>query len=153
MKLPSLPTDNLYKFIALFGLFLVITTIYSYSTIQNDLDEKWAKGAAVLEAQSDLLMAQLKIHDKPTEQQKGKISDLKKRKEKLEQTGTEVEDYWTAYRKAKRWKNSLLFLMAVGFLMIIIGFYLWYVKLQKYQDIILINQAKSRNESKSEAKE
>ena len=73
MKLPSLPTDNLYKFIALFGLFLVITTIYSYSTILNDLDEKWAKGAVVVEAQTDLLMAQLEMHDKPTEQTKRRI--------------------------------------------------------------------------------
>jgi len=152
-SIPMPPTDNLYKFMAISGLLLVLTTIILYVTVRLEVRESWGNGIAVLKTRSDLGEVRLgqaigppsKLTDLEAERWKkyiaNKISELKSQLSRLEKTGTEVDDYWSSIYKAEFLGPFLLGGIFTGVLLMGSGFYLWYSRLQKYQDKIIARQA------------
>lgn len=57
--IPLPPSDNLYKFLAISGLLLLIVATILYTTLQQEVSRKWGVGINVLEAQADLADARL----------------------------------------------------------------------------------------------
>jgi hypothetical protein len=126
-SLPSPPTDNLYKFMALAGLVLMFgAPIY------------WAKYEADL---TDYVVEQIRnLPEVPP----------------LYSTPT-PEDRAEAKRKAEAWKppsglarymrhdiaiNTIsLVLFIAGFICTGLGFWLWYVRVQRHLDALLLKQA------------
>ncbi len=144
---PSPPTDNLYKFVAVSGLLLILTTIILYVIGHLEVRKQWTLGITVLQTRVNLADARLKqaigppsnLIQSEAEQWKEstatKISELlKSRLSRLENTGTEVNDYWTSIYKALFLGPLLLAGGIIGVLPMNIGFYLWFSRMQKHQD-------------------
>ena len=122
MNFPTLPTDNLYKFIALLGIVIILFSFY--------LPFQSAKKSQELLREVDSVM---------------KVIDLMPQKER-------VKAYETTYKKLEELKFILEkdkpFYLSVyvvggtiGIILTISGFRMWYKRVQKYQDKILENQA------------
>jgi hypothetical protein len=122
MNLPSLPTDNLYKFMALSGIILIISSFYivwDHAERSQELVRELKTGLAVENTYSD--------------NQGSDLSNLKLKLEELEHILNQKPTYMT----------FLLIGQIIGLALSIIGFGLWYLRVQKYQDIILAKQAGS----------
>ena len=155
MQLPSLPTDNLYKFIALSGLVLLVTAIVVPVKIQDEIDKDFARLVLIQQVKIDLAVLEWNQAGSPpktltTEEaiekwrssQKEKKEELQSRLRKLEVSGADAEfEYYSAIRVRKRWRRIAYCIGAIGILLMCIGFRLWYVRLQKYQDKIIRRQA------------
>ncbi len=216
MNLPNPPTDNLYKFVAIFGLVLFIASIYLYSEIKDEKSIKTQKALQILPLKSDLAMEKLnksilqreaeenntslnskilmeketvdsvedelllidktnvekldkrldlsmqlvqktidivKLQDeknkavsefnKNIEYSNINMNEIKNELERIDKNGDELADYYASIEKVDRWSALLSFSGVIGFFMMILGFYFWYVRVQKYQDIILVDRANS----------
>ncbi len=153
LQLPSLPTDNLYKFIGLSGLVLFVTAIIVPLRIQDKIDRDFARLEAILRTKVDL--AVLGWHQAITPDtlkteeaienwrkvQKEKQTELEDRFQKLEVSGAEDEEFCMAIQIKKRWVRISCVIGIVGFALMGFGFTMWYLKLQRYQDKIILNQA------------
>ena len=133
MNLPSLPTDNLYKFMALSGIILIISSffiVWKHADRSQELLRELEAGLAVENTYSD-----------------NRGSDLSNLKLKVEELKLIIKD--------KPWYMALgLISQIIGWFLIIIGFRLWYLRVQKHQDIILAEQARSyRGGDNSETKQ
>jgi len=117
MNLPmSVPTDNVYKFVAIFGLVMVIAAFWGVITQgsqTNDIVFVSAPEIAALEAAQT-----------STPSEKVKLEVLKKRLQ------VAVEDKKTI-------NNYCVVLAVLGTLASFIGFSFWYSKIQKHQDRLL----------------
>ena len=118
MNLPSLPTDNLYKFLALFGLVLIVVGLFLTYDYPNRLYERLYE----LQSQEKTLNVSNNYSVKYELE-----AEIKKLNLKVENLG------------------YLLYLfIAVAFIGGVFsscGFYHWYYKLQVYSDEILKNEA------------
>ncbi len=132
MNLPSLPTDNLYKFMALSGIILIISSFYivwKHADRSQELLRELNAGLAVENTYSD--------------NRGSDLSNLKLKLEELKFILKEKPSYMT----------FLLISQIIGLVLSIIGFGLWYLRVQKYQDIILAEQARSlRTDNNSQTK-
>lgn len=133
MNLPSLPTDNLYKFMALSGIILIISSffiVWKHADRSQELLRELKAGLAVENTYSD-----------------NRGSDLSNLKLKLEELELIIKD--------KPWYMTFLLIsQIIGWFLSIIGFRLWYLRVQKHQDIILAEQARSyRSGDNSETKQ
>lgn len=153
-KIP-LPTDNLYKFIALFGLTLVILSfIPFYHSYKVKIEEiEVIANFNKLKPQSDRLIIYIKSllaeKDYEPEGNLAPKSLLIKEYNKLympieiELNKLEIQTLKNAELKklvrAELILSIMILLMGVGFMFF--GFKHWYYKLQKYQDMIIIKQA------------
>ncbi len=43
MSIPTIPTDNLYKFLAMSGIVLIVATLYQWGIHKEDLLEDWMR--------------------------------------------------------------------------------------------------------------
>jgi hypothetical protein len=122
MNLPSLPTDNLYKFMALSGIVLIISSsfiVWKHADRSQELLREVNAGLAVEKTNSD--------------DQGSHLSNMKLKLEELK-----------LILKDKPWYMAFLLIsQIIGGFLSIIGFRLWYLRVQKYQDIILAEQVKS----------
>lgn len=148
------PTDNLYKFLALFGLFLLGFAIWiawksfwesasefrDVANLQREHNEliavQW--GAALREAfekaDGDMDAVGEFLED-AVERASDETAESAQRLERRE---------WDAQLATESTALILIFatvLGAVGILLSFIGFLLWYFKVQRYQDRILRQQA------------
>lgn len=114
-----LPTDSLYKFIALFSMSLVIGAFYITFNASN------SSNAVVYESWSEL--AVLQSLEKPNTEQSARKQMLEKRIE------VAVED-------RKTFINLAAFLAVIGTLGVYIGFAFWIRKQQKVADQMAQNQ-------------
>lgn len=114
---PAVPTDSLYKFMAIFGLVLFTFSIYNYRT---KLDQAYS------------LEALIKYQEKSNASQTVKFEN-------------NLEDEKIKYNRFEADYNQFvaihLFTAVLGLILISLGFYLWYAKIQKYNDLILKKQA------------
>ena len=120
MEIPKLPTDNLYKFMALSGLvILILSAIPYYRKYEFDIE------LIRLEAEAENL--RLKI------------------RENAAYTTTEFEFKCKEILRRITMNNYLkgvaYVCSFVGSFLTTLGFYLWYVKLQRYQDRIIKKEA------------
>jgi hypothetical protein len=117
MNLPmSVPTDNVYKFAAIFGLVMVIASFWGIIT-QTSLTNE-----IVLVSAPEI--ASLEANQSPTPSEKAKLDMLKKRKEAA------IED--------RKGISDLCSKMAgLGTAVSLVGFFFWYWMIQRHQDRLL----------------
>ena len=146
MQLPTLPTDNLYKFLALSGIALFVLSVVITNQSANDAlreSDKLRIELAGLQADVQALgedTAYAKTH-----------SDVQHERERLLQlrrqamigraesaTLDRLIAVAAAYRSLGNWLGS------VGGGLTLLGFVLWYVKLQRHQDEIVRREATAK---------
>ena len=162
--IPKLPTDNLYKFIALFGLVLFCFGHYSKIRMQWENYRTVATNNAEIvynnKMQDSLRKMLTELKNGPVEINvlvAGKLCQSKKdamvlvqeRILQLEEDAKRLEITQTELKCdsdfiSKLW-ISLNFIIGFGLLMIITGFFLWYFKLQKYLDKQVKNHREEKN--------
>ncbi len=160
MDIPKLPTDNLYKFIAMSGLItLIISFLYPLyfehefvlKVLQNTTEATKAR-VELDHLTEDLnsLIRELASLDKDFK--RGKLKEYVIRVEQMAITEKEVKEKGRQiaiknaeiqgkaeaidYLKAstEMIKNYSIGFKIIGLSLAVFGFYLWYVKLQRYQD-------------------
>ena len=143
MNLPSLPTDNLYKFMAIFGLLLVLFSFYWMLSLKMDISERLAFEEAktgILDSESQRIYERIKLYKKikadgadvPIEylrdlENESKILTSETNKLKLESASAKSK-----FRSAPF--LSLTILAIFGVVLVGFGFGAWYILHQKYID-------------------
>lgn len=198
--MPSLPTDNIYKFLAIAGVVGVLFTTYTYKqddkSLRHEIIETETKAYRVKEAiaqikkDTDELIRKLKSNkDGLSDSVRSKIAfdviktdlematlpalkilrdqyyhrlnpkdddyyyqifwiGLVDEQIELHKKGNElaklIEDSEVAFYKLKKLSEMrtrsggrYIWELAFGFLMLLVGFYLWYTKKQRYEDMIV----------------
>jgi hypothetical protein len=138
------PTDNLYKFIAISGLLIILASFVFPQILYKDYAMKFAEiegDLRVLERQMDTLNS-IKDTESDDPRQK-KEDDIEKNRIEIEFEKGLAE----AFRKreirvalsnyAHRWQIFGYIGMSFGLVMMSSGFYLWYSRLQKYEDKLM----------------
>lgn len=142
MEMPNLPTDNLYKFLALFGLILIVFSSYMF----NQTPEKLYSDIDNLKVKEQLL--KIKVHGdsfKGNQLVNNKIEHLK---DSLEFDAT----LKGLQRKVDRFPKLLylyLILLLLGVAATIFGFIKWFFRTQKFNDLMLENESKKSLNDKS----
>lgn len=126
-KVPTPPADNLYKFIAIFGLVIIIFGIYMWNTSQKDILE--AASASNL----DIRLLEIKYPEESKEPEY--LIEKEKIMHNRESLSKEIKD--TYPKKLKGYFYGSVF----GMIMVFVGFSLWYWRTQRFQDIILKMEA------------
>ena len=128
-KIP-LPTDNLYKFIALFGLMIFITTLVMFFTRHQYYNESAFNRYSKIVA--------LEMIENRTEQEENELFILTEQ-QRIEESDEDLEI------------GTYVALAIFSFFVIIpFGFTLWYVKVQKDEDRLLVLRVeKARIENKT----
>lgn len=136
MNLPNLPTDNLYKFAAIFGLVLVVFSSYMFNQTINNAYEFEDN----LNAKSELYrLDSLGIHNSDS------ISIAKAKV----QIDKDYKQYKRIVKKIPSVFKLYVFLFFLGFICTGIGFYNWYIKTQRLNDHILKNETEKIKNDKS----
>lgn len=157
METFKIPSDNLYKFICIGGLVLVIS---SYLSLVYK-DQKYADQVLEYYSQAKIVgeeVNQLKSTSNSLTASMGKVSN-----DSLQQQNNEIINKLNSYElditKVNNLANQLDYLKSdldvqnkflnkvidIGFLFIAVGFILWYWKLQRYLDLIVKKQARESN--------
>jgi hypothetical protein len=143
ITLPSLLTDNLYKFIAISGLVLIVTSaviIWSHDKTLTSILQEQTRRTSLLAAEGNKVI-------------NGQAS-VEQKKAEIAQTEAELESGYKVFDIALGTANFYGFLAIglelVGLLATVIGFWLWYARVQVHQDRILAAQAKLVTEPKSQ---
>lgn len=150
--MPNLPTDNLYKFMALSGLFLFCFSLYFITTKVDALEERvykdgiayseWKVKAEALEKEIDHLTTEKSL----AAQKSIEVNESLKSKLLEHNINLAKVKHATLYSKnnleqIKHYQQIGFWLKVVSLLLSIFGFALWYFRVQKYQDIALKNEA------------
>ena len=129
-KIP-LPTDNIFKFYALFGLMLFVTSLAGSLYLTKSTNALLFQGAIELEG--------LNLIEKPSSLEKTK-KDLLERKLEIA-----IED-----KKFLRQALGVLIGLSIG--LMIYGFHRWHTKIQPLQDELLALQIKKTRREMSSFK-
>lgn len=130
----ELPTDNLYKFIAISGIILIVAVFFfGYQKIMllNEYVSKIEVYMSTFEVLERTKSSEIEMQTfLPV------FQDYKRDSSRLHYELSFVENY----------SKVLIGLLFLGFILQALGFCLWFVKVQRYEDIILKNKAiKSSN--------
>jgi len=142
------PTDNLYKFIAISGLLIFLASSIFPQIVYKDYAMKFAEIEGDLRVMQNQLDTLNRIMDtEPDDPLANKENDIeiKRRVIELDKGLAEVlrkrelrvalSDY------ARRWQLFGYIGMSLGLVMMGGGFYLWYSRLQKYEDKLMKRKA------------
>jgi hypothetical protein len=147
--LPSPPTDNLYKFMAMSGVVLLIVAPIFCAQFYVSQAERTRKAFETLGesfAPADYEMAKVKFeNDKPiTDEEKNLIEKYDALKKEASSAGSE----FLIYDRFSRVVTVLSILLGLlGCLLSWFGFYLWYLRVQKPLDRILLKEARTHESS------
>jgi len=141
MNLPNLPTDNLYKFVALVGVVILIGASYFPIVKAREYQLSMVK----LEGQLRLLNLELEYlkekatHLKSDQDNTGHnrtelIYEAHQLKMKHEKLKTKSEELRVLELDYVFFSSMQRIGMLMGILTGILGFSLWYFKIQRYQD-------------------
>jgi len=150
MELPMLPTDNLYKFLALSGLVMLVL---SFTFPRNMVDELELK-AVESETNINLLAFEVSVlkDDVDAAEKKPKLAEDGIQKLSERQRQLEVKTLQVGGERAKlnvlvkqlRFAMSLSIIGSVlGFVLADIGFWLWYMRVQKPADLLARKQVEA----------
>jgi hypothetical protein len=150
MELPMLPTDNLYKFLALSGLVMLVL---SFTFPRNMVDELELK-AVESETNINLLAFDVSVlkDDVDAAEKKPKLAEDGIQKLSERQRQLEVKTLQVGGERAKlnvlvkqlRFAMSLSIIGSVlGFVLADIGFWLWYMRVQKPADLLARKQVEA----------
>lgn len=157
MNIPSLPTDNLYKFISIFGLIIFLFSFF----LKESLSEKIHTASVQMELIRNkkrldsidyfiadvILKSEYDKHEHAKLNEEGKHDDthlfneIEKFIKKYDVYVLSSSDYEKQLRDLKFYQNQQkinrlygLILLFIGIFCIVFGFSLWYDKHQKYLD-------------------
>lgn len=179
MNIPNLPTDNLYKFISMTGVLLMFVCVAvleyrisqqvelnteislgkkAFEFLERDL-ERTSKGLdSILQSLEEAEKRGEKIDSnklehfsslkKGHEELKARVRNIDREIMTLRKKSDFAENY---YQRTLRIKPLLLFGGFTGIALAFIGFYLWYHRLQKHQDMLLKMQAISAAQQVAQA--
>lgn len=148
MKYPEIPTDNLYKFMTIIGLIIIglsfIPMLYTGNV--------YLKNVSTLAAMEAEFSMKSEILDSHTE-------ELKKTEEfanQIKEQGLALIELETFRTRHNAYSDTVFkigshltyFLWYLGLSLLLSGFFLWYIKLQKYNDIMLLMKVTSDPEYK-----
>ncbi len=154
MQIPSLPTDNLYKFLAFSGLLLILISTLGAPYSKLILMESLMKASTDLEiykAEVDFLSEKTKILEDKKKNKTLSNSKLISATEDLRDNTHKIKisqiRATNAFSLEKAKLESLEILeeyqlvgLVFGYLLASFGFVLWYAKVQKISDIRLLNE-------------
>lgn len=146
----KIPTDNLYKFIAIFGLVLIGFSGYAYlemfdaykaselietSTFYGWKQDSYASKEKLIDAINDAKTREAKKNTK-------RHIDKEKLNLRLEKVQDSIFNKYKNdlilmnYHKNKYiiYRNAVIFSAAIGFILMFAGFILWYFKVQRFID-------------------
>ena len=175
MNMPTPPTDNLYKFLALSGL--AITIFFTHFTYKNqsqndrtllnlekeqsiyeikkrsvqaealthkkllDLLEKKVIETKSSKAHDDDKIEVLKVYYNESKELRGKQELLKIKRRELEESSAvikrSINEYLLKLKETKEFLQTAKYCSALGIIITIFGFKMWYSKVQKIQDELL----------------
>ncbi|MFH1315373.1 MAG: hypothetical protein ABIH67_03175 [Candidatus Uhrbacteria bacterium] len=141
MNIPNLPTDNLYKFIALVGVVVLLAASYFPIIKARELR------LAMIEIEGKIKSLEIEVQylqdinkklepnestgDRNKEELLDKAYKLKMKNEELRTNSKKVEVIGIDYECIRKIQT---YGMIFGFILSAFGFFLWYFKIQKYQD-------------------
>ena len=135
----SLPTDNLYKFICLMGLAIFLAGALLL----------WSRGAQMADAHAEYAIAfrsvvgetkDLLRWAKKGADQRGDIP-LPEIESSLDEVQSSLKAAELALRRSNRSRRMGNVLLAVGASLAAVGGWLWYSRVQKYEDAVLRHKA------------
>ena len=132
MNLPNLPTDNLYKFMALSGLFLIIfsfTLVLLQANRSQDIHRELKRLSTIMELKNFQNERDKKLGENIVEN--------------LGQSRKLLEELKFILEQKPKYMAFFVIFMLIGVILSITGFQLWYSRVQRYQDILIKNQALS----------
>jgi hypothetical protein len=146
MELPTIPTDNLYKFLTVFGILVAIASLLIPRYVHNQMRVQ------VLRADTELREAQARsdaIH---------RVNQAQNNQMNYVELTTQLEGIQPAIARAEGRKQeaesqevqaSRLVAtsnvgVAVGIALATLGFVLWYLNLQRWQDQAVKREARSQ---------
>jgi hypothetical protein len=155
MNVPTLPTDNLYKFLALTGLVLMLACFGALefrAAKQQELDTAVSLGKEALGyLERDIERVAERLTGQATEDQeypKVTANEYAQFKMRIRNVGEDIIELRGKSERAEahyQRTQRILFLLLLGGIfggfIAIAGFALWYVRLQKYQDVLIRCQA------------
>lgn len=175
MNFPDLPTDNLYKFLAIFGLVILFgSNLLSYRLMEElrskvdrstslsklfSLEVKFIEDdVKTAEDELNVLKKQIKegqiVKEVADEQMKEKMKEVKNLRERIRQGEKNLaENPPTDPKVFLSEIDFIRFILRdgtfIGYFVSTLGFILWYIKLQRYQDIFIKNEAEKLIKSSS----
>lgn len=153
MVIPNLPTDSLYKFGFVGGLVLVLVSYYilsvkvdSYNNISNELDIQ----QVTMEAQVTIINQTMNIlidlyNENPNPEQAAvlnkQINQVEKERNSMKIYKEEIEAKTSHFLDSSvqidRYRNLTYLVMAFGSIVTLLSGFMWYCRLQKFQDLML----------------
>jgi len=139
IPVPPLPTDNLYKFMAIIGVVTTALSILAPASVGRTI----ALQQFEIERDLSLLEAeQRRIETLPPEQEMAEhdqhARELRRNLEEVKYKNRVLEySIWTL----RLWKAAAAMGIVGGLLLSVSGFWLWYTRLQRFQDRALAEQA------------
>lgn len=165
LPIPSIPTDNLYKFIAIAGLIGVLACLLYPPLITSSLTRKAADVAAAralieatmedVESRIDDVSAQVReAETKRSNVPKSEIAALEQQLGALGKQAQALQNELTRFERDGRialaegealaaQMNLISLAFLPFFILTACGFLLWYLRIQRYADAILRLQAES----------
>jgi|TARA_R110002110_G_scaffold401127_2_gene617868 uncharacterized membrane protein YraQ (UPF0718 family) len=148
MNIPNLPTDNIYKFFALTGLFIVIFSIITseikLTDNQTDLD---IYGAQATELEYEVQRLNSRLEKDPHNQvynSKELVDELKFKNFKLSNTNELIGKKLDRFKRTFHW---LLFGVIIGSIISFLGFIYWYNRVQRFLDYKLKLECELKKET------
>jgi len=150
MNLPTLPTDNLYKFLALSGLAIAIFSLVFPMIRISEIKMKLVEA----ETQSNVLNVEIEELKEDTDRWAKKTSlspeetaSLRKRLIELRIKGVQIRGRFEQIKSLNKDLDYSMILIWVGLplgmLISYLGFLLWYFRVQKPNDLLLRKQVES----------
>jgi hypothetical protein len=169
MNLPNLPTDSLYKFMALTGIVLLLGSLFIlYKNIDNQITESKLISIKLLddtrEQYNDLKRMQnqgIKVINDSLKLKALSQLDVQYYNKEEKRADSIYNTLWQLYNNDLKkvstsvtsfYFSSLLCLMILGYVLTGLGFALWYVRIQRYQDYALIKDIEITNSIKERYK-
>ena len=147
MDLPHLPTDNLYKFMALSGLALIIFSTAVPIVRLGELDLKRAEvegEQTVLEVELEELKRDISLLEKKVKPSSQDLDAFRKRAVELRiknaQFKGKTEQYRTLVSALQLAWSILKYGNTIGVAVAAAGFLLWYRQIQRPNDALLKRQ-------------
>lgn len=150
MQMPNLPTDNLYKLIAITGLLLTVGAIVLSVVVTErfvEREHEYSESVDSLEVQVSGGRDALDRLAKSSGNSKSsaaiaEVSSALSRQENARVAVAKAErKFQHAERQAKFWDWTFVVLVSIGIFLQFLGFSLWYYRLQRYQDAQLKSEA------------
>ncbi|MCH7974317.1 MAG: hypothetical protein IH949_10600 [Bacteroidetes bacterium] len=148
MNFPSIPSDNLYKFICIASLASIILSMYYFSTAVQELDVEVQQ----LKGDSDLLETEIEwftivvdsLSENATDDRRTELFEIQRelliKNSKLGNSSKLARLKLEEIKKNRKIFTIMIIPLLIDF---IYGLTLWYFKVQRHQDKLLKHQVEN----------